>query len=134
MEATTSSVTKDAENQKEEESERIRFTCSSCAMSELVDYFGKSPPFTRNIELLEESYVMKDPFTLPPSKHGKRSFTEYFIVLGSHCSLCMKIVCKECSLFYKSTFCYPCSKSEVHQFPLEIQSKIRREILAIKNR
>lgn len=130
----TSSIKEEEEKkQKEEEPEKISFKCSSCAMSELVDYFGKSPPFTRNLELLEESFIMKDPFTAPPSKHGKRSFTEYFIVLGSHCSLCQAIVCKQCSLFYKNTFCYPCAQSEVHHFPLEIQSKIRREILAIKN-
>lgn len=133
-ETSASQVIKEEEKQKDEEPEKIKFTCSSCAMSEFVDYFGKSPPFTRNMELLEDSYIMKDPFTVPPSKHGKRSFTEYFISIGSHCSLCQTVVCKECSLFFKSSFCYPCAETKVHQFPLEIQSKIRREIVAIKNR
>jgi hypothetical protein len=130
------SATKDQHEKQPapEEIERIDFKCSSCSMTEKVDYFGTKPPFTRNIELHEESYVMKDPFTVPPSRHGKRSFTEYFIVLGSHCALCQSIVCKDCSLFYKSTFCFECAHSQVHKFPLEIQSKIRKEILAIKNR
>lgn len=129
------SIKKESEDtQKQDETEKIEFTCSSCAMTEQVDYYGKCPPFTRNMELLEDSYIMRDPFTAPPSKHGSRSFTEYFIVLGSHCIMCQSIVCKDCSLFYKSTFCYPCAQSDVHQFPLEIQSKIRKEILAIKNR
>lgn len=117
---------------KQDEAEKTNFKCSSCGMTELVDYFGKSPPFTRNVELKEDSYVMKDPFTAPPSKHGQRSFTEYFITLGSHCIMCNSTVCKECSLFYKSTFCYTCAEAEVHRFPLEIQSKIRKEVSAIK--
>lgn len=103
-------------------------------MSEDVDYFGKNPPFTKNLQLLEDSFIMKDPFTAPPSRHGKRSFTEYFIVIGSHCAMCKSVVCRDCSLFYKSTFCYACAQSQIHQFPLEIQSKIRKEILEIKNR
>ena len=122
------------EKPKPEEVEKINFKCSSCGMSEQIDYFGKNPPFTRNIELLEDVYIMKDPFTAPPSKYGKRSFTEYFIVIGGHCTMCEAVVCKECSLFYKSTFCYNCAEDQVHRFPLEIQSKIRKEFLAIKNR
>lgn len=117
-----------------EEPERISFQCSRCAMSELVDYFGRNPPFIRNLELIEDSYVMKDPFTAPPTRHGTRSFTEYFIVIGSNCISCRSTVCKDCSLFYKSTFCYSCAQSQIHKFPLEVQSKIRKEVLAIKNR
>lgn len=122
------------EEEKPEEPEKINFKCSSCNMSEFCDYFGKTPQFTKNIELLESSYVMRDPFSAPPTKHGKRSFTEYFLVLGSHCTMCQSIVCKDCSLFYKSSFCYPCAHSEITSFPLEIQSKIRKEVIAIKNR
>lgn len=134
MDPTTSSSKETNENDKPEEKEKINFKCSRCEMTEMVDYFGKAPPFTRNIELLEDSFIMKDPFTAPPSKHGKRSFTEYFLVLGSHCIMCDDVVCKDCSLFFKSTFCYVCAQSEISHFPLEIQSKIRKEVLAIKNR
>lgn len=116
------------------ETEKINFQCTNCSMSEQVDFFGKSPPFTKNLGLIEDSYIMKDPFNVPPSKYGKRSFTEYFIILGSHCIMCEAVVCKDCSIFYKSTFCYTCAKEEVHRFPLEIQSKIRKEISAIKHR
>lgn len=112
--------------------EKIDFKCKGCKMSESVDYFGKLPPFTKNIEFLEESFVMRDPFSAPPSKHGTRSFTEYFIVLGTRCVLCQSSVCKDCSLFYKSTFCYPCAESRIKEFPLEMQSKIRKELIAIK--
>jgi Cysteine-rich domain len=134
VESLASSSRLEVDKEKPEEPEKISFRCSSCGMSESVDYFGKTPPFIRNVELLEETYIMKDPFTAPPSKHGTRSFTEYFIVIGVHCRLCQEIFCKDCSLFYKSSFCFPCAQSEIHQFPLEIQSKIRKEILAIKNR
>jgi Cysteine-rich domain len=134
MEPPTTSSSKEVKTEQPDEPEKINFKCSACGMIEMVDYFGKCPPFTRNIELIEESYIMKDPFTAPPTRHGKRSFTEYFIVLGSHCIICSLIVCKDCSLFYKSTFCYVCAEAEVSRFPLEIQSKIRKEILAIKSR
>lgn len=119
---------------KEDEPEKIKFSCKACAMFEEVDYFGKSPPFTKNLELHEDSYVMRDPFTAPPTKHGKRSFTEYFIVVGSHCLMCDSVFCKDCSLFYNGTFCYACAQSQIYQFPLEIQSKIRKEILEIKRK
>lgn len=136
MEVETNTDVKTTSDEKQlppEEPERINFKCSSCSMTEQVDYFGRNPPVTRNIEFAEDCYVMKDPFTAPPTKHGNRSFTEFFIVLGSHCSMCELIVCKDCSLFFKNNFCYSCAYSEIKQFPLEIQSKIRKEMLAIKN-
>ena len=116
------------------EDEKIQFLCKECGMSELVHYYGKSPPFVKNIEFLEDCYVMKDPFSVPPSRHGKRSFTEYFINIGSNCIFCSESFCKDCSIFYSSTFCFRCAYEKVSQFPLEIQSKIRKEYLAIKNR
>lgn len=125
---------KKEEKQLPEEPEKINFKCSSCSMSEQVDYFGKNPQFTRNMEFNEDCYVMRDPFTAPPTKYGKRSFTEFFIVVGSHCSMCDSIFCKDCSIFFKNTFCFSCAHSEIKQFPLEIQSKIRKEMLAIKNK
>lgn len=132
-------MTEEANTDKKEqkqtyaEPEKIQFRCSSCLMVELVNYFGKKPPFIKNIELLEDSFVMKDPFTAPPNKHTqKRSFSEYFIVIGSNCTICKNPVCKDCSVFYSKTFCYQCAQSQIHQFPLEVQSKIRKEILAIK--
>lgn len=126
---------KTREQQKtEDEIPKIDFLCSRCQMNEKVDYFGKSPPFTKNIEFLEECYIMKDPFTAQPSRNGTRSFTEYFIVLGSHCKMCSLIVCRDCSIYYNFTFCLICAHSEISRFPLEIQSKIRKEMLAIKNK
>lgn len=122
------------QDHQEPVAEKIAFLCKECSMSELVHYFGKKPPFVKNIEFNEDSYIMKDPFSIPPSRNGKRSYTEYFIVIGSDCVICRSTVCKDCSIFYNNTFCYRCAHERVSQFPLEIQSKIRKEYLAIKNR
>ncbi|NXI00766.1 CDPF1 protein, partial [Pachycephala philippinensis] len=64
--------------------------------------------------LLEEAYVMKDPFT--PEK-------DKFLIVGSHCSLCSRAVCfgTDCSLFYSKRFWLPYVKENVKAFPLENQ-------------
>jgi hypothetical protein len=114
--------------------EKIPFLCTECRMSELVHYYGKKPPFAKNVEFLEDSFIMKDPFSAPPTRNGKRSFTEYFLVIGSRCSICDADFCKDCSIFYSKTFCIRCAHDHVSQFPVEIQSKIRKEYLAIKEK
>ncbi|KAJ8269812.1 hypothetical protein COCON_G00124190 [Conger conger] len=63
---------------------RELFTCELCELTTPFTYYGQKPPNTRAIVLLEECYVMKDPFS--PEK-------ERFLVLGSTCSLCHKAVC-----------------------------------------
>ncbi|XP_076200720.1 cysteine-rich DPF motif domain-containing protein 1 isoform X4 [Aptenodytes patagonicus] len=60
------------------------FKCQLCGLTAPYTYYGQKPPNTRSIVLLEESYVMKDPFT--PDK-------DKFLILGSHCSLCSRSVC-----------------------------------------
>ncbi|NWV03740.1 CDPF1 protein, partial [Ptilonorhynchus violaceus] len=67
--------------------------------------------------LLEEAYVMKDPFT--PDK-------DKFLIVGSPCSLCSKLVCigTDSSLFYSKRFCLPCVKENLKAFPLETQEDI----------
>ncbi|NWS61660.1 CDPF1 protein, partial [Chunga burmeisteri] len=90
------------------------FTCQLCGLTAPYTYHGQKPPNTRSVVLLEESYVMKDPFT--PDK-------DKFLILGSHCSLCGRAVCvgTECSLFYSKRFCLPCVNENLKAFPLEIQ-------------
>eukprot|EP00071_Canis_lupus_P046437 XP_022279994.1 cysteine-rich DPF motif domain-containing protein 1 isoform X1 [Canis lupus familiaris] len=60
------------------------FKCQLCALTAPYSYVGQKPPDTHSVVLLEESYVMKDPFT--PDK-------DRFLVLGSRCSLCSRLVC-----------------------------------------
>ncbi|NWH95737.1 CDPF1 protein, partial [Aegithalos caudatus] len=65
--------------------------------------------------LLEEAYILKDPFT--PEK-------DKFLIAGSHCSLCSRAVCvgTDCSLFYSKCFSLPCVKENLKAFPLGIQA------------
>ncbi|XP_030770894.1 cysteine-rich DPF motif domain-containing protein 1 isoform X3 [Rhinopithecus roxellana] len=60
------------------------FECELCALTAPYSYVGQKPPNTQSMVLLEESYVMKDPFT---------SHKDRFLVLGSRCSLCSRLVC-----------------------------------------
>uniref|UniRef100_A0A8C8ZF42 Cysteine-rich DPF motif domain-containing protein 1 n=1 Tax=Prolemur simus TaxID=1328070 RepID=A0A8C8ZF42_PROSS len=60
------------------------FACELCALTAPYSYVGQKPPNTQSVVLLEESYVMKDPFT---------SDKDRFLVLGSRCSLCSRLVC-----------------------------------------
>nr|XP_026250153.1 cysteine-rich DPF motif domain-containing protein 1 isoform X3 [Urocitellus parryii] len=60
------------------------FKCQLCSVTAPYSYVGQKPPNTQAVVLLEESYVMKDPFT---------SGTDRFLVLGSRCSLCSRLVC-----------------------------------------
>uniref|UniRef100_A0A8C3C2G5 Cysteine-rich DPF motif domain-containing protein 1 n=1 Tax=Cairina moschata TaxID=8855 RepID=A0A8C3C2G5_CAIMO len=90
------------------------FKCQLCGLTAPYMYYGQKPPNTRSVELLEDCYVMKDPFT--PDK-------EKILILGSLCSLCGLSVCvgAECSLFYSKRFCLPCMNENLQAFPLEIQ-------------
>ncbi|KAJ7409809.1 hypothetical protein WISP_112256 [Willisornis vidua] len=60
------------------------FECQLCGLTAPYMYYGPKPPNSPSIVILEEAYVMKDPFT--PDK-------DKFIILGSHCSLCSRSVC-----------------------------------------
>uniref|UniRef100_A0A336LM46 Cysteine-rich DPF motif domain-containing protein 1 n=1 Tax=Culicoides sonorensis TaxID=179676 RepID=A0A336LM46_CULSO len=118
---------------EKEEPELIKFKCDSCSLQEMAHYKGKNPYFVKNICFTEDCYVMKDPFSPPPAPDTKKSFTEYFLVLGAHCSKCDKSVCRgnECSFFYGQTYCLNCAQSQIKNFPLEIQTKIRKQIASI---
>ncbi|KAJ8401382.1 hypothetical protein AAFF_G00386130 [Aldrovandia affinis] len=89
------------------------FTCELCELSTPFSYYGQKPPNTRAIVLLEECFVVKDPFS--PEK-------EKFLILGSTCSLCHKTVCvgAECSLFYTKRFCLRCVREYLEQFPQQL--------------
>ncbi|XP_030640892.1 cysteine-rich DPF motif domain-containing protein 1 [Chanos chanos] len=99
---------------------RGMFTCEVCDLSSPFTYYGQKPPNTRAIVLLEECFVMKDPFS--PDK-------ERFLILGSKCSLCNKDVCvgTDCSLFYTKRFCLPCVRQHLDQFPQQVQSELAKK-------
>ena len=92
------------------------FQCKNCEFTTHYKYFGKQPPFCREIILLEDAYVVKDPFT----REGG------FMVIGSHCSLCHSEVCcnQKCSIFYSKRFCMQCCLNHLDEFPSEVQQEI----------
>ncbi|XP_069909154.1 cysteine-rich DPF motif domain-containing protein 1 [Oryctolagus cuniculus] len=95
------------------------FECQLCALTAPYSYVGQKPPNTQSVVLLEESYVMKDPFS---------SDKATFLVLGSRCSLCSRLVCvgPECSLFYAKRFCLPCVRQHLSAFPQEIRQDVEK--------
>ncbi|XP_054181161.1 cysteine-rich DPF motif domain-containing protein 1 isoform X2 [Homo sapiens] len=95
------------------------FECELCTLTAPYSYVGQKPPNTQSMVLLEESYVMKDPFT---------SDKDRFLVLGSCCSLCSRRVCvgPECSLFYSKRFCLPCVRENINAFPQEIRQDLEK--------
>lgn len=111
-----------------EDTPKIPFKCAQCNFTAACEYKGKKPPFAKNINFNEDSYIMQDPFSPPPSNLSNKSNSEYFIVIGSDCVKCQKVVCSAntCSIFYGQTYCAQCANYFVTQFPLEIQSKIRK--------
>ncbi|XP_041341962.1 cysteine-rich DPF motif domain-containing protein 1 [Pyrgilauda ruficollis] len=89
------------------------FKYELCELSALCTYYGWMSPNSHLIVLLEEAYVMRDPFT--PDK-------DKFLIIRSCCSLCREqCVGADCSLFYSKSFCLPCVKEKLKAFPLEIQ-------------
>ncbi|KAG5891248.1 hypothetical protein JTB14_004362 [Gonioctena quinquepunctata] len=80
------------------------FQCSTCIFKEKYEYFGSNPSLVKNYILLEDAYVIEDPFTAP--KQGK------IIILGSHCIVCRKAVCKDanCSIYFDGSYCIECAK------------------------
>ncbi|XP_050413578.1 cysteine-rich DPF motif domain-containing protein 1 [Patella vulgata] len=60
-----------------------QFSCDICKFKANYEYYGSKPSFVKSLLLLEEAYLMKDPFT---SDAG-------LIILGAHCSICKKCVC-----------------------------------------
>ncbi|XP_071407621.1 cysteine-rich DPF motif domain-containing protein 1 isoform X2 [Pithys albifrons albifrons] len=68
------------------------FECQLCGLTAPCMYYGPKPPNSPSIVILEEAYVMKDPFT--PDK-------DKFIILGSHCSLCNRSMCVGTHLLVK---------------------------------
>lgn len=95
------------------------FLCTICGLREKYDYFGKEPPFTKMLKLVDDCYVIEDPF-LPP-KQGQ------FIILGAHCTTCSKSVCKDikCSFYYERMYCLKCAK-ETKTFPQSVLEKLKK--------
>ncbi len=129
----SASIQKDEKSKVDDEDEQPKpqFKCQNCDLQEEYDYFGKRPPFANKITFNENCYVMKDPFS-PAPEQEKSTNSEYFIALGADCAKCNGPICRgpECSFYYLKSYCLSCASAggTLNMFPLEVQSKIRRQI------
>ncbi|KAG4067179.1 hypothetical protein HA402_000170 [Bradysia odoriphaga] len=115
--------------QEEDDVPKPQFKCHNCDLNEEYDYFGKRPPFASRIQFNENCYVMKDPFS-PAPEQEKTTNSEYFVTLGADCVKCSRPICRgqECSFYYSKSYCLSCAGGVLSSFPLEVQSKIRKQI------
>ncbi|NXD96710.1 CDPF1 protein, partial [Chaetorhynchus papuensis] len=87
------------------------FKCELWELSAPYTYYGQMPPNSHLIVLLEEAYIMKDPFT--PDR-----------ISSSSLGLIAVCVAEQCVLFYSKRFHLPCVKEKLKAFPLEIQEDV----------
>ena len=105
---------------KDDTSKPAVFKCTKCGLEEHYTYKGREPPFAKKIRILEEGYIIRDPFSPPNQKQ--------FLLLGSDCKICNNMICQssECSIFYTKRFCRSCAEQNIHFFPDEVQAKIKK--------
>lgn len=122
MEAKQSSSAAKTEEPPEKPKTREReiFQCYLCNLKENYDYFGRRPPFCKAVTFVEDSYIMKDPFS------SSRDNNENFLLLGGKCALCSKSVCQECSVFFTRRICSACCQQNINVLPEELTKKMNK--------
>jgi hypothetical protein len=118
------------------------FQCSLCPFYAAYDrydskYINESiqPPVstTKNkkepsitIDLLEQVYLLRDPFVAIKDKEKEDQTKLSSLIIGSTCSVCSCPVCvhSDCSLFYTRRFCLKCIAKYRDEFPREILDEI----------
>ena len=91
------------------------FQCSICDFSSRYHFHGRRPKGS-TIVFLEEAYLLLS------SSHSCAP-----ICLGAECSLCDRIVCIECSLFYSQRFCFQCLRSDGETRLLQLPVPVQKE-------
>ncbi|XP_067616503.1 cysteine-rich DPF motif domain-containing protein 1 [Eurosta solidaginis] len=126
--ATDDATVDRGKSQNVDRTPKIDFQCTSCSMREMVHYYGKSPPFVYGLRVVEDSFIVRDPFQPPPMRWKPKA--EYFVLMGAKCSMCKNVVCKrvECSFYYTRTYCLNCAKININKFPIEAQAKLRKQL------
>lgn len=109
---------------------RHPFACENCGFRMFYNYKGTRPPFAQQLTFAEPCYIVLDPFKPPPARSNQHSYFEHFITLGCDCYSCGKTVCSapQCNIFYRHHFCGDCAHASVDQFPLDVQSRIRKNL------
>jgi len=110
------------------------FTCGICNFTSPYTYFGRKPPSSKSrMVLLEDAYVIKNPF-IDPRQTEKVTVSGKPIhpplILGSHCSVCRAPVCVavECSYFYTKRFCKECMEEYLELFPEQVRKEFRKNV------
>ncbi|CAB0043708.1 unnamed protein product [Trichogramma brassicae] len=92
--------------------------CKYCSLEEYYDYKGMKPPFAKHLKMLEDCYIIKDPFSISNKCE--------VLVLGANCSICKCSCCMECSIYYYKRFCKSCAIKNSHCFPSKLNDKIKQ--------
>ncbi|EUB58956.1 hypothetical protein EGR_06175 [Echinococcus granulosus] len=98
------------------------FKCSKCQFSVKFDDKGSRPRYLKpDIVLLEDGYIMRDPF-VDGGSGG--------IIIGADCCVCDESVCvsPECSFFYAKRYCRDCATKNLDHFPEEIHKELLRNL------
>jgi len=123
-----------AELEQDKPQEVKTFTCSVCNLVSPFTYFGRKPPSVKSrLVLLEDAYVIKNPFVDPRQSEVKTVTgkpVHPILVLGSHCAVCEVPVCAaiECSYFYTQRFCKDCMSEHLSHFPDQVQKEFNKNI------
>jgi len=119
LEEKTSTQTRDTIISDKSAAQQI-FECADCGLREEYHFFGKRPPFCKSIVFVEDSYIIRDPFTLQSGNNAN------FLLLGGNCSVCTKMTCQECSIFFTKRFCADCSQINCQLLPEELRKKKKK--------
>ncbi|VUZ38903.1 unnamed protein product [Hymenolepis diminuta] len=96
------------------------FKCAGCQFSVKYDDKSTRPRYLmQNITLLEEVYVMRDPFV----DGGAGA-----IIIGADCCVCNDSVCisPQCSFYYGKRYCRKCALGNLDHFPEDIHKELLR--------
>ncbi|CAD6199843.1 unnamed protein product [Caenorhabditis auriculariae] len=137
QEPSTSAENPETQGEKKEEDQDLRlvdpfvdFECDICHMKEkslFGDLKGSDGFYPAPV------FFMRDPFAPPVRVKTRKPMLADFMVIGSTCSLCDRVICfdKACSTFFGSYFCASCIVRERRRFPdkvLEMLSKAQASI------
>lgn len=109
------------EKEEEKQHKTYPFKCAVCNLSEICHHYGQKPPFARGqIEYVEDTYSMMDPFT------AREKGRPNFLTIGGKCGYCQSDVCVDCSVFYAKRICRDCAHLHMDDFPTEVQNKLKK--------
>lgn len=128
---------------KSENEEAKVFQCSLCPFYASYDRYDskylddsivtnkKSKEANLTIQLLENVYLLRDPFVSIKESDKEDPTRIPSVIIGGTCSVCSSPVCLhgDCSVFYTRRFCLGCVARYREEFPREILDEIGQKRL-----